>query len=86
MNVLFYFLGSLMGFCLLECSHPFIFTCLSFKIWLKIMCFLKAFAREKGKKKLRNMKYFWKLTSQLMWGILTYPTKMLAIMEKFIEE
>jgi hypothetical protein len=50
------------------------------------MCFLKAFAREKGKKKLRNMKNFWKLTSQLMWGILTYPTKMLAIMEKFIEE
>ncbi len=43
-------------FWLLGYSDPFIFTCFWLKIWLRIMCFLKAFAREEGKKKLKDKK------------------------------
>jgi hypothetical protein len=36
----------------------FFFISLWLKIWLRIMCFLKAFTRDKGKRKLKKDEIF----------------------------
>ncbi len=70
-----------MFFWLLGSSHLFIFTCFWLKIWLKIMCFLKAIAREKGKKKLKKDEKLLEIVITISVGCFDILTKMLAIME-----
>jgi hypothetical protein len=50
------------------------------------MCFLKVFARNKGKKKLKKDEKLLEVSITISAGCCDIPTKMLAIMEKFIED
>jgi len=78
--------GGWVVFWLLGSSHLFIFTCLWLKTLLRIMCFLKVFARDKGKKKLKKDEKLLEVSITISVGCCDIPTKMLAIMEKFIED
>jgi len=50
----FPFWGHGWPFLLLGSCHFFFFISLWLKIWLRIICFLKASTREKGKRKLKK--------------------------------
>jgi hypothetical protein len=50
------------------------------------MCSFKVYAREKGKKKLKNDDKLLEVNITISVGCSDIPTKMLAIMEKFIED
>jgi hypothetical protein len=78
--------GEWVVFWLLGSSHVFIFTCLWLKTLLRIMCFLKVFARDKSKKKLKKDEELLEVSITISVGCCDIPTKMLVIMEKFIED
>jgi hypothetical protein len=50
------------------------------------MCSFKVSTREKGKKKLKKDKKLLEITITISVGCFHIPTKMLAIVEKFIED
>jgi hypothetical protein len=50
------------------------------------MCSFKVFARNKGKKKLKKDEKLLEVSITISVGCYDIPTKMLAIMEKFIED
>ncbi len=58
MSDFFPFWGHGWPFLLLKSCHLFFFISLWLKIWLRIMCFLKAFTRDKGKRKLKKDEIF----------------------------
>jgi len=43
-----------------------------FKDLVKDHLFFKASTKKKGNKKLKKNNYFWKLASQLVWGVLIF--------------
>ncbi len=75
-----------MVFWLLGYSRFFIFTCLWLKTLLKIRCFIKVSTRDKCKKKLKKDEFFLEINVIVSVGCFDIPTKILAMMEKFIKE
>ncbi len=72
----FPFWGHGWPFLLLGSHHFFFFISLWLKIWLRIMCFLKASTTEKGKRKLKRTKNFWRVNITICVGWYKIPKKL----------
>ncbi len=82
----FHVLGGTMGGFLVAWVFPSFHFYLFLKTLLRIMCSFRVSAREKDKKKLKKDEKLLEISITISVGCFNIPTKLLAIVEKFIED